>query len=154
MYNHEPADYDCPMCRFTNGHASELNHPDFVFYEDEFTLAFVAPKWWINNPGSAIVIPKKHVENLYDISDELLGHVYQTVKKVAVAMKATYQCAGISTRQHNEPSGNQDVWHFHTHVFPRHEGDELYKNHDQREWVDRARRMEYVEKLKKYLATQ
>ena len=33
---------------------------------------------------------------------------------------------GTSTRQHNEPAGNQDVWHYHVHLFPRYEGDALY----------------------------
>jgi histidine triad (HIT) family protein len=41
-------------------------------------------------------------------------------------MKAAFECDGISTRQHNEPGGMQEVWHFHLHVFPRWEGDDLY----------------------------
>jgi histidine triad (HIT) family protein len=41
-------------------------------------------------------------------------------------MKAAYGCDGTSTRQHNEPAGNQDVWHYHMHVFPRYAGDRLY----------------------------
>jgi histidine triad (HIT) family protein len=43
-------------------------------------------------------------------------------------MKAAYHCDGISTRQHNEPAGNQDVWHYHLHVFPRYTDDQLYLN--------------------------
>ena len=41
-------------------------------------------------------------------------------------MKEAYSCDGISTRQHNEPAGNQDVWHYHLYVFPRYAGDGLY----------------------------
>ena len=41
-------------------------------------------------------------------------------------MKSGYGCDGVSTRQHNEPAGYQDVWHYHLHVFPRFAGDELY----------------------------
>ena len=41
-------------------------------------------------------------------------------------MKAAYGCPGISTCQHNEPAGGQDVWHFHVHVFPRYLEDNLY----------------------------
>ena len=36
----------------------------------------------------------------------------------------------MSTRQHNEPAGYQDVWHYHVHVFPRYAGDELYATRD------------------------
>ena len=41
-------------------------------------------------------------------------------------MKTAFGCPGVSTRQHNEPAGNQDVWHYHVHVFPRWHGDRLY----------------------------
>ena len=39
-----------------------------------------------------------------------------------------FECDGTSTRQHNEPAGNQDLWHLHVHVFPRFEGDDLYRS--------------------------
>jgi diadenosine tetraphosphate (Ap4A) HIT family hydrolase len=52
------------------------------------------------------------------------GHaIYDLVRRIA--MRHTYGCDGISTRQHNEPAGYQDVWHFHLHVFPRYHGDVL-----------------------------
>lgn len=43
-------------------------------------------------------------------------------------MKQAFGCDGVSTRQHNEPAGDQDVWHFHLHVFPRWTGDDLYRS--------------------------
>jgi histidine triad (HIT) family protein len=42
-------------------------------------------------------------------------------------MKQVYDCDGVSTRQHNEPAGNQDVWHYHLHVTPRYHGDRFYE---------------------------
>lgn len=44
----------------------------------------------------------------------------------ALALKAALSCDGISTRQQNEPAGDQDVWHYHVHVFPRYADDGLY----------------------------
>ncbi|HET6586449.1 MAG TPA: HIT domain-containing protein [Oleiagrimonas sp.] len=41
-------------------------------------------------------------------------------------MRNAFRCEGISTRQHNGPAGDQDVWHFHLHVFPRYSNDELH----------------------------
>jgi histidine triad (HIT) family protein len=41
-------------------------------------------------------------------------------------MQNAFGCEGISTRQHNGPVGNQDVWHYHLHVFPRYSNDGLY----------------------------
>ena len=150
MYNHEPKDYDCPFCKLIRGEEDEINKLSCVVYEDKKTMAYVAPKWWINNPGNVLVVPNEHIENIYDISDELLANVYKTVKKIALAIKESYPADGISTRQHNEPAGNQDVWHLHVHVFPRYEGDELYKNHDQKEWVTIEKRVEFAQKLKEW----
>jgi histidine triad (HIT) family protein len=42
-------------------------------------------------------------------------------------MKRAWGPEGISTRQHNEPAGNQHVWHYHLHVFPRWNDDMLYR---------------------------
>ena len=56
----------------------------------------------------------------------------------ALAMKAVFQCDGVSTRQHNEPAGYQDVWHFHVHVFPRFHGDSLYTS-EKMEYTDEER---------------
>lgn len=148
MFNHQPKNYTCPFCSLVKGDEDELNKRKFVVYEDKETMAYVSPKWWINNPGNVIVIPKKHVENIYDISDQDISAVYKTAKKIALAIRSTYECTGISTRQHNEPDGNQDVWHFHVHVFPRHTEDNLYLNHQNKEWVSEEKRLVYVKKLK------
>ena len=51
--------------------------------------------------------------NLYDLPAEVGHAVWDLTQRVAVAMRAAYDCDGISTRQYNEPAGNQDVWHLH-----------------------------------------
>ena len=71
-------------------------------------------------------MPNDHVENIYALSRELGADIHETARLIALAMKAAYSCDGVSTRQHNEPAGQQEVWHYHLHVFPRYEGDELY----------------------------
>ena len=154
MHNYEPKDYNCPFCRLARGENDDINKQEYIVFEDKNTFAYVSPKWWVRNPGSVLVIPKKHTENLYDMPNELLGDVYSTAKKVAIAIRESYPSEGTSTRQHNEPAGDQDVWHFHVHVFPRYEGDELYKNHDQREWVDHEKRKVFSDKLKNYFASK
>lgn len=152
MYTHEPKDYICPFCKLVRGHDDDINRQEYVVYQNDKTLAYVAPKWWDKNPGHVLVVPKEHIENIYNISDQLLSDVYKTVKKVAIAIKETYKSDGTSTRQHNEPSGNQDVWHFHVHVFPRYQNDELYKNHDKKRWVTHEEKLEFANKLKRYFA--
>lgn len=151
MYNHEPANYSCPFCTLVQGGETKRNKQEHIIYQNKKVLAFVSPLWWINNPGNILVIPKQHVENIYDISDELLCQVYKVVKKTSIAMKHAYKCDGTSTRQHNEPAGDQFVWHFHVHVYPRYTNDKLYQNHDKNSFVEANEMKPYVKKLKKYL---
>lgn len=153
MTSHEPENYVCPFCRFIAGEETDYNQKQDITYQNEFTTAFISPKWWKNNAGHVLVVPNKHYENIYTISDNDLAEVYKTVKKVAEAIRNTYNCEGTSTRQHNEPSGDQDVWHFHVHVYPRYGNDQLYKNHDHQGFVDARARLPYAEKLRAYFVS-
>jgi histidine triad (HIT) family protein len=97
-----------------------------IIYRDETTTAWVNVRWWENNPGAAVVVPNVHVEHIFELERELAGDIHETARRIALAMKAAYECPGISTRQHNGPHGQQEVWHYHLHVFPRFDGDGLY----------------------------
>jgi len=68
---------------------------------------------------------------------------------LAMAMKTAYPCDGISTRQHNEPSGGQDVWHYHLHVTPRYKDDNYYAT--QGVSMSVSERAMHAEKIKKHL---
>lgn len=144
---HEPEGYDCPFCRIQEGVHNEHNQPGDVVAVTDLAYARVSPKWWPDNPGAALVIPRGHHENPYDISAEAGHAVWDLTRQVAIAMRASYDCAGISTRQHNEPAGNQDVWHLHVHVFPRHHDDRLYEQHLSTRWVTPSEREPYAERL-------
>jgi histidine triad (HIT) family protein len=144
---HEPEGYDCPFCRIQEGVHNEHNQPGDVVAVTDLAYARISPKWWPGNPGAALVIPRGHHENLYDIPAEAGHAVWDLTRQVAVAMRASYDCAGISTRQHNEPAGNQDVWHLHVHVFPRQHDDRLYEQHLSTRWVTPSEREPYAERL-------
>lgn len=123
MYNHAPSDYRCPFCR--NITTGESDHPLEFLHRYDSVVVKMNPRWRPNNPGSALVVPIEHYENIYDLPPLLGGPLQQAARDTAVAMKAALGCQGVSTRQHNEPEGDQDVWHYHVHVFPRYEGDDL-----------------------------
>lgn len=144
---HEPDDYDCPFCRIQEGVHNEHNQPEDVVAVTDLAYARVSPKWWTANPGAVLVIPRDHHENLYAIPSEVGHAVWDLTQQVAVAMRTAYDCEGISTRQHNEPAGNQDVWHLHVHVFPRHRDDALYENHRSTRWVSPQERRPYADRL-------
>ncbi len=148
MMQHAPSDYRCPFCALVRGEYNANNAADDIVFRDEQVLARVAPKWWPDNPGSVLVIPVQHHENLYDLPAELGSALAELTRRVAVAMRETYGCQGISTRQHNEPAGNQDVWHLHIHVLPRFVGDRLYQRHDEARWVSAEDRRPYAALLR------
>lgn len=153
MYNHAPEGYICPLCQIARGEVTEKgNQEPSVLLRDDILTVFVSGKWWKSNPGHVIIIPNEHIENIYDMP-EAIGHaVFDASKKAAMALKEAYGCGGVSTRQHNEPAGNQDVWHYHFHVFPRYEGDNLYVNHEDTYWPGQEEKQPYVDKLKAYFS--
>ena len=147
MHTHEPAGYDCPFCRIQRGVHDERNRAEDVVAVTEHAFARVSPTWWPANPGGVLVVPRVHHENLYDLPADVGHAVWDLTQQLAVAMRTSYDCEGVSTRQHNEPAGNQDVWHLHVHVLPRHHGDRLYERHPERRWVPPTARDPYVERL-------
>lgn len=152
MYNHEPINYVCPFCLAVKGIENEkvqTKQAD-IFYKDDKVMAFIASSGWENNRGHVIIITQEHYENIYDLPDELNHKVSDLVKKVAVALKEVYKCPGITVRQHNEPEGGQDVWHYHSHVFPRYTNDRLYELINDRKFNPPEERKVYADKLKAY----
>ena len=149
--HHEPQNYLCPFCEWLSGQETEYKQNSDIVLQDDYVTAFISPKWWLHNPGHVIVIPNAHYENIYDMPDDLLSRIAIVSKQLAVAIRSSYDgCTGISTRQHNEPDGNQDVWHFHMHIFPRHPNDRLYQNHDNKTFVPPSERSIYADLLRAY----
>jgi histidine triad (HIT) family protein len=91
------------------------------------TTAWIGSRWWARNPGHVIVVTNEHVEDIFSLSRELAADAHEAAQRIAFATKRAYACEGISTRPHNEPAGYQEICH-HLHVFPRYEGDDLYRS--------------------------
>jgi diadenosine tetraphosphate (Ap4A) HIT family hydrolase/sugar/nucleoside kinase (ribokinase family) len=151
VYNHEPTEYACPFCQLIAGIQDEhtLSAPSDVIYHDEAVTALIGSHQWPQNPGNVIIVSNEHFENLYDLPVRYATDIHRVARMVALAMKAVYGCDGVSTRQHNEPAGNQDVWHYHLHVTPRYEGDQFYSS--QREFMPAEDRARHAARLKSYL---
>jgi len=152
MYNHAPDDYICPFCSLVRGVENKHTHSvqtDIVYQNDTVT-ALIGSHQWPNNPGNTIIIPNEHFENIYDLPIHLAAKIRELAQAVALAMKMAYSCDGVSTRQHNEPDGNQDVWHYHLHVTPRYRDDGFYVS--QRKFMPADERARYARKLRAQLA--
>jgi len=94
--------------------------PCFKVYEDENTLAFmdIMPR----GEGHCLVIPKTPCRNMLDATPDTIAHVHQTAQKIAHAALKAFDADGITIQQFNEDAGGQEVYHYHVHVIPRHEG--------------------------------
>lgn len=154
MHNHQPAGYVCPFCRLLRREETEHNRLDDVVRRANGATAFVAPRWWPNNRGHVLVVPDEHHEHLYDLPPAAGHAVHDLVREIAIAIRATYGCEGVSTRQHNEPAGHQDVWHHHVHVFPRYAGDALYRSAPLPGFASPEERRPYAERLRRHLAAE
>lgn len=110
---------ECIFCKIINGEI-----PSYTVYEDEVVKAFldISP---VSN-GHTLIIPKKHFENIYDADLETLKHVEMVSQKVGQLLKEKLGCIGITRMQNNEYG--QDVKHYHMHLIPRYENDNLVQN--------------------------
>lgn len=149
---HAPPDYQCPFCALAAG--ADTDRQQDIVRRTAGAMAFICSRWWPNNHGHVLVVPVRHYENLYELPAEAGYAVHDLVRDVAIAIRRTYGCEGVSTRQHNEPAGNQDAWHYHVHVFPRYAGDELYASRPYPEFVTAEQRQPYAERLRRYFATE
>ena len=142
----------CPFCVLAGGTdriGVESKQSD-VFYHDDIVMAFVSAGWWPNNPGSVLIAPIQHYNNIYDIPVNLYVAVNELGRRLAALIKKEYQCDGISFRQHNETAGGQSVSHYHLWVFPRFKGDRLYELYSNGSIVPVERRSAYARRLEKY----
>ena len=97
-----------------------------VIYSSESVTAFLALGRWPNNPVDVLVVPNDHFENIFDLPLEYVPDIHKVTHVVASSLKSIYNCDGISTRQHNEQAGDQDIWHYHVHITPRFTNDNFY----------------------------
>ena len=152
VLRHAPPGYDCPFCAVVRGEDAPWTVQSDVVWRADETTAWVNPRWWANNAGHVLVVPNRHVENLFEVDGDLAATIHDAARRLALALKLAYGCDGISTRQHNEPGGDQEVWHYHLHVFPRWPGDDLYGSEHRLTTLEERR--PYVERLRAALAAE
>jgi histidine triad (HIT) family protein len=73
--------------------------------------------------GHALVVPRPHVKDLYELPDALAGPILSTAARVARAARLAFGADGVTLRQNNGAASDQHLFHFHLHVIPRFDGD-------------------------------
>ncbi len=106
----------CIFCAIVAGEA-----PAEILYEDSLTMAFldIAPL----ARGHVLVIPRRHVADLWDLPPELAGPVMETTVRMADAVTTAFRPEGINLFHSTGAAAGQSVFHVHLHVVPRWTGD-------------------------------
>lgn len=109
---------DCIFCKIANGEI-----PSSTIYEDEDfrVILDMGPA----TKGHALLLPKKHYANLFELDDEVAEKALKTAKKVAGQMKEALHADGFNLVQNNGEIAGQTVFHFHMHLIPRYEKDQV-----------------------------
>lgn len=111
---------NCIFCAIVQNTA-----PAWVIYEDGHTMAFldIAPA----TDGHTLVIPKRHVRDLWELSEADGRHVMVAAKRVAEWIKRALSPDGVNLFHATGAAAFQSVFHFHLHVVPRYNGDRVRK---------------------------
>lgn len=107
---------DCIFCKIAGGQI-----PSKTIYEDDMfrVILDLAPA----TKGHALILPKEHADNLYELPDETAGNAMKLAKNLIIRMKKRLHADGFNLVQNNEDAAGQTVHHFHLHLIPRYEED-------------------------------
>lgn len=106
---------DCIFCKILEGQI-----PSHKIYEDENVYAFLDITQ--GTKGHALVIPKKHVKNVYELDETTAQNIFKVVPKIARALKKAFNPIGLNIINNNDLP-LQSVFHFHIHLVPRYNND-------------------------------
>ena len=105
---------DCIFCKLAGGEI-----PTATLYEDDDFRVILdqGPA----TKGHALILPKKHYANIYELPEEVAARAMVLAKKMAGVMTEALKCDGFNLVQNNGTSAGQTVFHFHMHIIPRYE---------------------------------
>lgn len=109
-------DDNCIFCKIANGEI-----PSKTIYEDEKfrVILDLGPA----TKGHALILPKEHYANLYELPEEMAGNVMKLAQKMATQITEKLGCEGFNLVQNNGDLAGQTVYHFHLHLIPRYRAD-------------------------------
>ena len=109
-------DANCIFCKIANGEI-----PSKTLYEDDSfrVILDLGPA----TKGHALILPKEHYADLYELPEDAAGEVMKLAKKMVTKMTERLGCEGFNLVQNNGDLAGQTVFHFHMHMIPRYQAD-------------------------------
>lgn len=133
-------DENCIFCKIANGEIPSAT----IYEDDDFRVILdLGPA----SKGHALILPKVHAANIYEISDEMAAKAMILAKKMAAKMTDALKCDGFNIVQNNGEPAGQTVFHFHMHLIPRYKGDKVGITWEPGTLTDEVKK-EVLEKLK------
>ncbi len=109
---------NCIFCQIVDKKA-----PAKIIYENENVICFLTKK--VEVYGHTLIVPKKHYVDLYDIPVDILCELIKVAQKLTHEYKQKIGATGMNLLHANGKDGQQSVFHFHFHLFPRFKNDGL-----------------------------
>ncbi len=110
-------DDNCIFCKLANG----IIPTNSIYEDDEFNVILDASP---AAKGHALILPKEHYANIFEIEEETLGKAAKLAKKIMTEEKERLGCTGYNLLQNNGEAAGQTVFHFHMHLIPRYDQDD------------------------------
>ncbi|MCR4651152.1 MAG: HIT family protein [Lachnospiraceae bacterium] len=110
------SDDNCIFCKLANG-----DIPTNAIYEDDKYKVIL--DLYPATKGHALILPKDHYKNLFELPEENCREVLVLAKKMASHMKEKLGAEGFNLLQNNGEIAGQTIFHFHMHLIPRYSDD-------------------------------
>lgn len=107
---------NCIFCKLANGDIPTNS----IYEDDDFNVILDASP---ASKGHALILPKQHYANIYEIEPKTLADAAVLAKKIIEHETPILGCDGYNIVQNNGEAAGQTVFHFHMHVIPRYEAD-------------------------------
>ena len=109
-------DNNCIFCKIANGEIPAAT----IHEDDEFSVILdLGPA----SKGHALILPKNHFADIYELPDETAAKVFILTKKLVKQITDKLHCDGFNVVQNNGEMAGQTVFHFHMHLIPRYRDD-------------------------------
>ncbi|HEY8445102.1 MAG TPA: HIT family protein [Bacilli bacterium] len=108
----------CVFCKIVNGEI-----PAYKVYEDNDVLAFLDISQITF--GHTLVIPKKHYQNIFELDEETSQKLFRVVNMITKKMQKNLQINDLNIINNNGKLAGQEVNHYHIHLLPRYENDQV-----------------------------
>lgn len=143
MTEHTGKDDDgCPFCKIARGEDASA---EIVCEGAEWVAFFPSEP---ATPGHTLVIPRKHVTDVWSLDYELGAALMSAVVRIGRAIYSAVSPGGMNLISSSGTVAEQSVFHLHLHVVPRYRDDHIDPIWPQKEQMDQGLKEGLVQRVR------